>query len=1026
MPFCINVQSQIVINEVSSANASVYRDFEGDYEDWIEIYNPGPTAISLADYYLETFDTKQKRWIFPDVDLKSDSCLLILCSGKNRRAVVDHYEVPSHLWENWQYMIGMSEPDTSWTKPTFNAASWSNGIPSIGYGDGDDLTVIPATTSVFVRDTFTISQTEDFLIAFLLMDYDDGFVAYINGVEVARNNLWTPGKPPYNAYASEEHEAAMYSCPSPDPVDCMEFFYIDEEKIQEALQPGLNVIGIQVHNYDLGLDDLTCAPFLIMGVQGSDTTFLNFPNTDNLHTNFNLSSFGQRISLKDPVGNLVDEYIIEAMHTDHSRGRYPDGSNNWCLMEVPSPCAPNSSLCKTGYAKPPIFSLEGGMYTGTQLLTISSPSLDPIYYSTNGSLPTAGSKLYSGPLSLVQTAAIRAVVVPLDSNLLSSRPVSATYILNESISLPVVSLITDSLSLFDPITGIYMLGPNVDTSTMEYPYWGVANYYQDIELAAHVEYFSSNGQKLLGQDCITKMHGNFSRGWPQKSFRFIATDKYGDNWFDFAPFPNKSTLNIFKSFNIRNGGVDYNTTHFRDGLMNRASRNLDLEYMDHEGCVLFLNGEYWGVYGMRERQDENYIGTNFNLDPDYVDLLRFSGDALNGSSDDFEEMANYIASSDLTDPSNYAQALDLLDISNFCDYVIAETYFNNFDWISEGGNTNNIKFWKYNAPSTKFRYVLWDTDLGLALSAAFVGSNPAAIDYLGLILDTAFVDPHSLMLQNLFTNPTFKNYYINRFADVVNTEFSPSKFGAVAQTLYDEFEPEMARHFSKWGAPPKLIWGAIWLGRASNVPEWTSEFDSILSFINDRPAFARDNMETLFALNKQIDITLNVQPAGAGEIHINTITPESLPWTGVYFDGVPVTITAIENPGFKFNSWQSNSLFQNGINDVTFTVNVDTNEAFTAFFESIGYDLMAYPVPFSTSMTIEYHLMKEEQVSLKVIDMSGREACVILDYSRFQPEGANKITFDPSEYNLPNGMYILELKTSGFKKSVKIIKAESE
>lgn len=1022
----LSAYGQIVINEVCSANGYLIQDFEGDFEDWIEVYNPSSTAISLNGFYLETFDTQQKRWDFPDVLLKPDSCMLIFCSGKDRSLIIDHYEVPIFPGTFWRYQLGSSEPDPTWTDPGFDDSGWASGQISIGYGDGDDATVISATTSLYMRDTFSLATTEQFLSGFMAMDYDDAFVAYINGVEIARNNIWNVGRPAYNAYASEEHEAAFYSCPSPDPFDCAEFFFIDEEILQSALVVGENVFSMQIHNFDQGLDDMSAYALPILGVAGSDTTFFSFPETSNLHTNFTLSREGQRLSLKNSAGEVEDEFIVGNVHVNHSRGRVPDGSDNWCLLINPTPCLANATTCYQGYAANCQISKESGFYDGPQSITITTdPPGELVYYTLDGSYPTALSPTYSGPITFNSSGTIRATVLSSDPNLLPSETVTKTYIIDDSSTMPVIFITTDSLWLFDDTTGIYMLGPNVDTATQSFPYWGVANYYQDVELPGHVEYLDANQVKQMGQDCSIKIHGNFSRGWPQKSFRFLANEKYGDGWFNFSPFPDKPNITRLKSFNVRNGGVDFNTTHFRDGLMNRAARDLNLEIMDHTGVLVYINGEYWGVYGLRERQDEKYIESNYEVNGDNIELLRFSGDEFQGSNDHYLSMVEYIVDNDMSVDSNYSWASQNLDIENFVDYMLTETYYGNYDWISSGGQTNNIKFWRNTLPVSKWRYILWDTDLGLNLVSGFGGGTGVEYNYLGAILEPDFTDPHSRMLLNLIDNPEFKNYFINRFADIVNTNFSPESFGEIAQEVYDEFEPEMERHFDLWGQPDKLVFNSFYLSRAENVAEWNTEFDSIVYFINNRPFHMRNNVEYTFGMTDQVDITLDVEPKGAGKIQISTVIPDDYPWTGVYYNGNPVTIKVFANPGYSFSHWEGTNLI--GINDsLSIRNNYTLDESLTAHFDIIENDIISYPNPFTDEITFEVHMAEKGQASIKLYDLSGRLAAEVITYNNYLNAGIHKITFDAGQYNLQSGTYIMEFKTGDTEKTSKIVKINND
>ncbi len=1015
--------SQLVFNEVCSANGYIIADDENDFEDWIEIYNPTSTPISLSGFYLETFDDSQKRWYFPNITVNADSCILVFCSGKDRKDVLNHYEIPVIPGSLWRYQLGTSEPDPNWANPGFDDSGWSTGPFSIGYGDGDDATVIAPTSSFYMRDTFSIPSTAEFLMGYLAVDYDDAFVAYINGVEVARNNIWNSGKPPYDALASEEREALMYSCPSTDPFDCAEYHYIDGYVMQQALTVGLNVLSLQVHNYEFGMDDMTAICIPIFGLSGSDSIFNYFPVVNHLHTSFNLSSQGQRISLKNASGYVMDEYVVDDVHYNHSRGRFPDGSDTWCLFETPTPCGPNSA-CKSGYGNKPIVSLETGFYSGAQTISITTlPIGEPVRYTTDGSTPTVFSNLYSGAINISQSTTVRAAVFPSDADYLPSEIVTRTYIIDDNSTLPVVFITTDSLYLFDETNGIYMLGPNTDTTVEQFPYWGTANYFQDFEIPGHVEYLDENLKKRMGQDCTIKIHGNFSRGWPQKSFRFVANDKYGDGWFNFSPFPDKSEVTQYKSFNVRNGGVDYNTTHFRDGLMNRAARPLDIDIMDEEPCLVYINGEYWGVYGLREREDENYIATNYDIDEDAIDLLRFNGDVVHGSNTAFYEMVEFILSNDMAVDSNYSQASELLDIENFCDYMIAETYYCNFDWISQDG-VNNIRFWRSKAPVSKWRYVMWDTDLGMNLISSWVGDG-VSYDYLSMILGPEFADPHSRMLLSLLDNETFHNYFINRFADIVNTTFSPETFGGLAEHIHDEYEPEMDRHFDKWGAPPKFVFSSFFLAKSSNIDEWNSQVDSLYTFINDRPYYARNNVENLFGLTKQVDVTLDVNPPGAGEIKISTVDIPEYPWTGVYYDGVPVTITVTPNSGFKFINWTALSSFTTNEN-TSFTMNIDTDDEFTANFEAIETDVFVYPNPFNNEVTIEFHLLDDAQADITIYDISGRTAAKIIDYSTFQKAGVNYVTIDPKKYNLSAGNYVLKFVTGDFEKTIKLVKIKTE
>jgi len=215
------------------------------------------------------------------------------------------------------------------------------------------------------------------------------------------------------------------------------------------------------------------------------------------------------------------------------------------------------------------------------------------------------------------------------------------------------------------------------------------------------------------------------------------------------------------------------------------------------------------------------------------------------------------------------------------------------------------------------------------------------------------------------------------------------------------------------------------IGPSDNVPEWENEIDTIMLFAANRIGYARDQIQSQFGLTKQVDITLDVLPAGAGKIKISTITPESLPWTGIYFDGVPVTITAIANPGYEFKYWEANSNLAVNDSISSITLNVDTTDIFKAHFEILELGLDVFPNPFSNNITINFQLPKSMQVSLKLYSIIGQEVATIISPDTFHDEGSYSFTFDTNGLALAQGMYFIELKTKEFTKTIKLVRSKS-
>lgn len=990
-------EAQIVINEVCSANDSVIKDDEGDYEDWIELYNTDTNDINLYDYSLTKYIDSPEKWYFPGIIIKAKSHLTVFASGKNRQSPIDHWEVPIYPQLIWKYFVGTSEPDPQWLLPSFNDAVWADGMGGIGYGDGDDSTIISPTTSLYMRKSIFIADTSRISLGIFLVDYDDGFVAYLNGVEIARSNVGAFGDHPfYDQPAYEEHEAQVYQGGNLDG------FFIPEKTIDLALIPGINVFTIQIHNISSASSDMSSIPYMILGISDTSVVFYPLPNESfALHTNFTLPSEGCKLTLKDKDENILDEKIIEEIYLNDSRGRNPDGAASWCLFDIPSPNKSNDfSLCFSAYAEIPVITPPSGFYNNpVDISAVCITSNQDIHYSLNGSIPDFPSQHFTVSILTDSTLVFRARNMG-DQTHLPGKTATNTYLLGENITLPVISISTNPENLWDWYTGIYVMGPNADST---FPYYN-ANFWQDWEKLCHVEYFATNGNQGFELDAGLKIHGNASKGFPQKSFRILANDDYGTSWINYSLFTEKN-IDRFKNFNIRNAGIDWIRCYMRDGLIHETVSRTHNDVMAHENCVVFLNGMYWGVYETREKEDKYYIQENHGVDGDKIDLLRFDGDIMQGSNEGFFNMVDYISSNDMGIQQNYDSACALLDIENFCDYFITETYFVNTDWL--GYYTNNIRYWRTNDPVSKWRYILWDTDGGLGLFSS------ADYDLLATAIDPPTPNPHSVMLKSLLNNQEFRYYFINRYADMINTYFHPQNVRNKAFGILEDLEPEMERNYD--------LWGSSFPGWYNDINTWHSNIDTMLMFSDSRPFFARLYIMKDFDLAKMVEVTLNTIPENAGRIQISTIIPDSLPWSGIYFDGVPVTITAIPNPGYSFKNWTSDHLIADSITDLSFTLNIDTNDAFTAHFETVDFSFYCYPNPVSDILYISYSIPAETQVSLNIYSVAGKKIEELESYSSFQTAGTHIIEYNIKPKNISNGVYFIQLITPDYSEIIKFV-----
>ena len=185
--------------------------------------------------------------------------------------IIHHWETAVYDSSRWRYFPGTSDPGTAWMTPDFNDDAWSEGRGSVGYGDSDDRTTISPVLSVFLRKSFTVHDISKIERAVLHVDYDDGFIAYLNGVEVARADMGSDVTVPYNQPSAALHEALLYQGGRP------EAFLLENETLAGLLSDGINVLALQVHNENISSTDLTAAAFFSFEIKDNTTEYGTLP-----------------------------------------------------------------------------------------------------------------------------------------------------------------------------------------------------------------------------------------------------------------------------------------------------------------------------------------------------------------------------------------------------------------------------------------------------------------------------------------------------------------------------------------------------------------------------------------------------------------------------------------------------------------------------------------------------------------------------------------------------------------------------
>lgn len=907
--FCLlsfSLSSQVVINEVSNKNSSQIADEDGDYEDWIELYNAGADSIDLNQYLLSDDIDELAKWSLPSVVLSPNNFLFIYASGKNRKplSAIHHWEMPVNHTENWSYKIPDASTSEDWKNPGFDVSDWDTGLAGIGYGDDDDETLVPdGTVTVYLRTEFELSDTSKIADAVFHCDFDDGIVAYLNGNVIALYGF-PGGSPSYDAFSAADHEAQMYAGGSPEQ------FTIDEATLKSMLINGTNTLAVEVHNLGDWSSDLSCKPFLSFGIKDETIVWGTFlpawysaaVSSLNLHTNFSIASEGETIFLCNADTLLLDSISVNSLDIDYSKGSITDGNDTIVFFSTATPgYSNNGSAYFLGSSDVASFALDAGFYSGSQTIEIIPPSASSqIYYTTNGAIPTISDSLYTEPITISSTTVIKARIIDTDSVLAPGKIITNTYFIDEDISVPVISITTNEENLYG-WDGIF------------------DNWWEDWKKPCYIEYFDSVHVNAFEQNSGMKVDGGAggSRYQPQKSMRIEPDNNvYGDGVLHYPIIPRKPYIENYETFYLRNGSNMYNVFPYKDAFMVRTLDGTAAEHMAYAPVVIFLNGAYWGLYELREKLDEGHFEYTQDIEKDNLDLLSLSywyGSVLrtlSGSDTDFLEMKDYLYNYPTPEDSDFYFIADsLLDLKSFADYLIAETWLANVDWPY-----NNLKIWRDRAGANKWRYAVIDVELGLGYGA-WTSANTNMNGYL--IYPQSWIEPSATLLQN----PIYHDYFLNRYADLMNSTFLPDRTLAMEDSIYQDAIPELPRQWETW-------WGA---DSADMLSIFNYYRDALRYDMEVRSDYVREQIVSDFELNKQVTIELAVSPPEAGKIKISTLTIYDLPWSGIYFDGVPVNITAVANTGFTFDHWDPSAFIDDELNP-SFYKNISEDETFTAYF----------------------------------------------------------------------------------------------
>ncbi|MEM8557677.1 MAG: CotH kinase family protein [Bacteroidota bacterium] len=717
---------------------------------------------------------------------------------------------------------------------------------------------------------------------------------------------------------------------------------------------------------------------------------------EGLHTSFKLSANGEEVGLFTPAGQPVDALTFGSQTTDVSYGRSPDGGTALRFFAVPTPGSANDTVPADGVAEPPAVSLQTGVYAGPQTVTMSTalPGAT-IRYTLNGRPPTDTSAVYEAPLTFAETGVLRTAV--FRSDVVPSTVVTATYLINEAPTLPIVSLVTDPAHFFSDDTGIYVDGASGPARSC----WDErVNWNQDWERPVHATLIEPDGRVGFALDLGVKIHGGCSRTQPQKSLALYARRQYGPSKIDYQVFPDQPG-DEFESLVLRNSGQDWRSTMMRDGVAQAAAGG-DLDQQAYRPTVVFINGAYWGLHNLREKLNEHYVEAHHGVDHDDVELVEAGGSDPRTRSEHYDALLAYLEVNDVVAPEHYAYVQTQIDTEAYLDYVIAEIYSANADWPS-----NNVKQWRPRTPDGRWRWMFYDLDFG------FGGSPNGQFDSNTLAQATAPDGPSwpnppwaTYLLRRLLGNADFRATFIQRMAARISTTYAPERGVGLIDSLQAHIADEIPRHKARWP-------GSVALG-----PSWDSQVEVLRRFARKRPEAMRGHVTAHFGLAGTTHLDLDAG-AGGGQVYAAGVPLPRGASAPVFFRDVPLQLVAVPDQGYVFKGWQGlvtsteDTLSVTLVESATLTATFARDTASPEQARPSARPTLSqnYPNPFRDRTQIEIEHAVAGPLTVTVFDLLGRQVATLVDEVR--PAGTHSFDYDAAE--LRSGVYVYVMEAEGFR-----------
>lgn len=593
---------------------------------------------------------------------------------------------------------------------------------------------------------------------------------------------------------------------------------------------------------------------------------------------------GGTICISDANGKLICSQTYPEAVSRTSYARTTDGGAEWGVTATPTPGKSNAtSVFTTKRLDAPVVNKDACLFTSAVNVEVTIPQGATLRYTTDGTTPTESNGMVSanGIFNVRRTTVYRFRL--FQDGYLPSRVVTRSYIYKDrEFDLPIVSVVTDPVHLYDDSLGIMVKGVNGRTGNGQTT---PCNWNMDWDRPVNFEYLTADGNMAVNMEAHMEMCGGWSRAWNPHSFKIKANKIYeGENYIPYQIFPNKAYMK-HKTLQIRNGGNDTDC-RIKDAALQTIvhSSGLDVDGQECQPVVHFINGQYMGLLNIREPNNKHFVEANYALDEDEIDQFEMSPDSgyVQKCGTDESFLRWYELSANAADEATYEEICSMVDMDEYINYMAVEFYLGGGDWPQ-----NNIKGFKPRAEGGKFRFVLFDLDGAFSFTSdvfsAFSNKQTYTFD---LVYDTNSRLTAEIkwvtIFKNMLKNEAFRKQFVDTYCLVAGSVFEPERCNAIIDSMAQQ--TEMALSFE--GKSP-----------------WSTA-NTLKSVLKNRQQQMINAMKNYFmfklsdATEQKVTLGANISQA---HLLVNGMEVPTGKFKGSLF--APVTLKAEAPAGFRFLGW---------------------------------------------------------------------------------------------------------------------------